>query len=60
MSSALEDESILVLAMMPVHRRRQGVRLHRVLHECELLAHVLARNNKPGADTAQNREVAIL
>src|SRR5579863_4557948 len=58
--AAREDETIFVLAMMPVHRRRQGARLHRMLHKREAFASVVPCNNKPSTGAPQNCEVAIM
>jgi hypothetical protein len=46
---ALENVAVLVLAMMPVHRRRQRARLHRMIDEGEPLSGVLAFDDKARA-----------
>ncbi|MGY3698205.1 hypothetical protein ACVIGA_008285 [Bradyrhizobium sp. USDA 3240] len=58
--AALEDETVFVLAMMPVHGRRQGARLHRMFDNSEALAGIVPVDHEAGAGAAENCEMTIM
>ena len=57
--AALDHEAVLVLARVPVKRRRQGPRRHRMLHEREAPARLLGPGHHPRADRSQVDRLAV-
>ena len=58
--AALEDEAVLVLALVDVHRRDQGLRRDRVLDEREQAAGLLRPGHEADADRAEIDRLAVV
>jgi hypothetical protein len=56
----LQDVAVLVLSRVPVQRRGQGPRTHRVLDEREVTARLLPVDHEPDADAAEEPGLAVL
>src|SRR5215212_11539763 len=58
-NAPLHDEAVLVFAVVPVKRRRQRPRGHRVLDQREALVCLRAVDHEPDSDAPQEARLAV-